>query len=931
MQCAQPPPVYTTATSTQTNNAETPMNRRAIIGLIPALVCLLSPALAQRASIPTPESVIGFQPGADFHLATYDQSMAYFRALDSASDMLTLVEVGQTSEGRDWYFALISSPENLANVERYREIVQRLAHPAGLTDEAARQLSQEGKAFVHIDGGLHASEVAGAQHTIQLAYDMLAGADNPRTAAILDNVILMLWPSINPDGQNIVADWYHSNVGTPYEISSPPVLYQKYIGHDNNRDAYMLNVTESRVVARTWRRWEPHIVFVHHQSSPFPTRIWLPPFAEPIASNAPPLMSRTVNMIGMAMAQGLEQNGQEGATHMEPFDAWYPGYIDYLPMLQHIAAFWTETALYRYATPHFYTINDFPARSRDLRPQTLYASPWKGGWWRLRDGVEYMVTASYYTLDYASKYREDLLYNRYQSGRDIIRKYEQEPPYAYFIPQEQRDPVAPVELLRRLAFNGVEISRLNSAVTFDGINYPAGTWVIPMNQEFAEVAHGVLDVQTYPDLREFPEGPPDQPYDAAGWTLSYQMGVDVTAAASPLTDEVRSAMVPVAGEPVDWRAVQGIGTSFDSPMDVGFDTDATAVGIVPLPGRTAGSGSNLAVDPAQNNSFRAINQAIEEGGSVRFEAGSPGDAGHPGTSGRYVISGISRSSANQMVRDLALRAEWTGSNSGAPVRRRIALYRSWRPSMDQGWSRWLLDSYDFAYTRITNGDLHAGRLRDRFDVILLPAERPQSLLNGNAKGSVPPRYEGGIGDMGVRALDKFVRDGGTLVCLNNSSEFAIEQLHLPVENVVANIPRDEYFVSGSILEIQTDPSHPVMAGMPDRAAVFVGYSPVFTTLEGFEGSALAKYQQVGSPLLSGYLLGEEHLNGYAAALDVVHGDGHVILIGFRPQWRGQSFGTFKVLFNAMLYGGNVSAGSFSNPEFWTAPDQNGETDKSGTM
>jgi len=249
--------------------------------------------------------------------------------------------------------------------------------------------------------------------------------------------------------------------------------------------------------------------------------------------------------------------------------------------------------------------------------------------------------------------------------------------------------------------------------------------------------------------------------------------------------------------------------------------------------------------------------------------------------------------------------------------------------MDQGWSRWLLDSYDFDYARITNGDLHSGNLRDRFDVILLPAERPQSLLNGNAKGSVPPRYEGGIGVMGVRALDQFVRDGGTLVCLNNSSEFAIEQLHLPVKNVVAGIPRDEFFVSGSVLEIIADPSHPVMAGMPDRARVFVGYSPVFTTLDGFEGSALAKYQDNGSPLLSGYLLGEEHLNGYAAALDVVHGDGHVILLGFRPQWRGQPFGTFKVLFNALLYGGNVSANHSSNAEFWSAPkseEEAGETE-----
>ncbi len=249
-------------------------------------------------------------------MATYDESLVFFRQLDAASVRIQLVEVGRTSEGKAWYFALISTPENLANVERYRAIAQRLAHPQGLTDDEALRLAREGKPFVHIDGGLHASEVAGAQHTIQLAYDLVSATNDPKIQAILDNVVVLLWPSLNPDGQNIVVNWYRSNVGTPYEVAPLKQLYQKYIGHDNNRDAYMLNMVESRVVTRTWRHWEPQIIHVHHQSSPFPTRIWLPPFAEPIASQAPPIISRTVNMIGMAMAQGLEANGQPGATHM---------------------------------------------------------------------------------------------------------------------------------------------------------------------------------------------------------------------------------------------------------------------------------------------------------------------------------------------------------------------------------------------------------------------------------------------------------------------------------------------------------------------------------------------------------------------------------------------------------------------------------------
>ncbi len=417
--------------------------------------------LAAQQAVPTPESVLGFQPGADYRLARYEESIDYFRRLAASSDYIRLVEVGRTSLGRPWTLAIISSPENLRNLDHYREIAQRLAHPAGLSDAEARQLVQQTKAFVDISGGLHASEVAGAQHTIQLAHDLIAGTADPKLRAILDNVVLFLWPSINPDGQDIVADWYRENVGTSYEGAPLHELYQKYIGHDNNRDAYMLNVQESRVVARTWRQWEPQIIYVQHQSSPFPTRIWLPPFAEPIAPRVPPLMSREVNAIGMLIAQGLESNGQPGATHMGTgYDAWYPGYIDYMPMMQNIAAFWTETALYNYATPHFYTMSDFPQNMRDLRPGALYSSPWPGGWWRLRDAVDYMVTASISVLDYAAKYKDQLLYNRYQAGRDAIHRYEKEPPYAYIVPQAQRDPGVAADLLRRLAFNGIRIAQL---------------------------------------------------------------------------------------------------------------------------------------------------------------------------------------------------------------------------------------------------------------------------------------------------------------------------------------------------------------------------------------------------------------------------------------------------------------------------------------
>jgi hypothetical protein len=874
------------------------MTCRVLARLLSGLLLMVPSAAAQQAALPTPESVLGFKPGADFKLATYGESLEYFRRLDAASDRLRLIEVGRTSEGRPWYLALISSADNLRDLERYRDIAQRLAHPDGLADSTAHRLAREGKAFVDVSGGLHASEVAGAQHTIQLAYDLLATADEPRTKAILDNVILFLWPSLNPDGQDIVVNWYRENVGTPYEVSPLHELYQKYIGHDNNRDAYMLNVPESRVIARAWRHWEPQIIYVHHQTAPFPTRIWLPPFAEPIASRAPGVISRELNAIGMLIAQGLESKGQVGATHMGTgFDAWYPGYIDYMPVLQNIAAFWTETALYRYATPRFYTIDEFPPAFRDLRPGALYASPWTGGWWRLGDAVAYMVTASLATLDYAAKYREDLLHNRFQAGRDAIQRYRREPPYAYVVPEAQRDPMAAVELLRRLAFNGIRVARLTREATHENATWPRGTWVIPMDQEFAELARQLLERQEYPDLREYPNGPPEQPYDAAGWSLPLQMDVNVVEVRQPLGDELNSAMAMVQGPAA---------APADAP-DAPLGSHAVAGAIVPPPGRISGAGPRIAVNPAENNAFRLLNRAVAAGGTVRFE------------SGRYTVDGIADATVTRWVDELAVRATRTGRTGGYAVRSRIALYQPWRASMDEGWTRWLLDQYGFAYTTITNTDVRGGNLRQRFDVIVLASDSPRGLLEGYAKGTVPPRYEGGIAGTGVRMLDAFVREGGTLVTLNQSADFAIQQLHLPVRNVVAGVDRKEFFASGSILEVTTDSSHPVMAGMPERARIFVDGSPVFETLKGFEGAALATYASAGSPLLSGYLLGEKHLQGKAAALEVRHGKGRVVLIGFRPQWRGQPFGTFRVVFNAVLFGGELAARPWGRAEFWTTP------------
>ena len=884
------------------------------------LPLLLVPGLLGGQEVPTPESVLGFQPGADFHLASYEQSLEYFQALDAASDRVQLLEVGKTSFGRPWYLALISSAENLRNVDHYREIAHRLAYPGDMGEEEARELAREGKAIVHVDGGLHSSEVAGHQHTIQLAYDLVTGDDDPEIAAILDNVIFILWFSMNPDGQTMISDWYHSNLGTPYEVSSMPQLYQKYIGHDNNRDGYMINQIESRVVTRVTREWEPQILYNHHQTAPFPARIWIPPFAEPISPNVHPLMWRTVNLIGMAMAEALEERGQKGAVHMGTgFDDWYPGFLDHAHNFHNVASLLTETGLYRYATPHFYTVSDFPSDAQELRPESLYSSPWEGGWWRLRDAVDYMITASMSVLDVAAKYKEDILFNRYQAARDVIAEYREGPPYAYFIPRDQRDPVAAAEMLRRLAFNGIDVHALTREVTVDGITHPAGTWVILMDQANANFVRQLFAIQDYPDLRQYPEGPPDTPYDVSGWTLPYLFDVRVVEAQSPLAPELRGALEALSAEPLSWGGEEDA-APWDSPPGVGFDSDPVARAIVPLDGRVQGGGS-LILDAAENNTYKALNRAWDLGGQVRFVAGDAGDGeGAPGSSGAWAVTGLSGNAGSSLVRDFHLQAR--GGSGGVQVARpRVGLYRPWSASIDEGWTRWLLEMYGFEFTSLYNPEILAGSLRDRYDVIVFADLRSRSILGGYGVGTVPPRYVGGLEGAGVRELETFVREGGTLVTINGSSLFAMEAFHLPVRDVTSDLGRDEFSLSGSILDMRVDPSHPVMSGVPERAKIMIGSSPVFTTEEGFEGRVLAKYPSEGSPLLSGFLLGEDFLQGYAAALEVKHGDGRVILLGMRPQWRGQPFGTFKILFNAALYSQAVANLTPDNSDFWTAPPE----------
>jgi hypothetical protein len=842
-----------------------------------ALLILLSLLLAGMAgrvraqTIPTPESVLGHKPGDDFYLANYDESIEYFKRLAAASNRIKLISIGKTTRGLDFQIALISSPQNLAQLDKYKDISRRLALGRGLTDDEAHALAREGKAIVHLDGGLHSTEVAGGQHTLLLAYKLLSSQGDPEIDAILDNEILMLWPTMNPDGQNEVVAWYRKNLGTPYEVSPLPDLYQEYVGHDNNRDGYMNNMIESQEVTRTELEWDPVVFYCHHQTAPFPARIFIPPFKEPISSNIHPLMARWLNVFGVSMAAYLDEHGMPGAIHRVGFDNWYPGFLDFTHIFRNSISFFTETALYRYATPHFYTVDEFPKENQALRSEIFYSSPWKGGWWRLADAVRYNIGASMAVLDTSAKYREELLYNRYQAARDNIERYRKEPPFAYIIPSKQHDLPTAATLVEKLLINGIEVHQASGPFEANGRQYSAGSWIVLMDQPFAGLVKELFEPQHYPDLRESPNGPPVLPYDVAGWTLPMQMGVEVAAILQPISTEQRASLTRLEH-------------------------------LVPTAGAVQGTGPVYTISHHPNAAFKAINEVLAAGGQISFtkaQAATPEGQ----ESGAIVISGLERSKVEEIARKNSINAQGiTKPPEGtiAAKKPRVGLYRSWVPEIDEGWTRWILENYGFAPVTLRNGDIQAGHLLDRLDAIILPDESPRQILEGFAPGSISPEYAGGLGETGVEALREFVAGGGTLIAFNEASGMAIESLNLPVTNVVAGLSNEQFFCSGSLLRVELhDLTLPGLWGMPADTTVMFERGPVFEPKAGFQGTVLATYLKDRNPLASGYLLHPERVESKAAAVEVFQGKGRVYLFGFKPQWRAQSHGTYKLFFNAI--------------------------------
>jgi hypothetical protein len=842
------------------------------------------------SQITTPEAFLGYKPGEDFRLATYEQLIGYFERLASESDRIQVFDMGPTSMGRRMKYAVISSEDNMADLEKYQEITRKLSLARDISEEEAKRLAKEGKVIVWIDSGIHASETSPPMHQFQLAYDLLTGTDD-QSRFIRDNVILLLVEA-NPDGMTLVADWYMKNVGTPYEMSRLPVLYHKYAGHDNNRDSFMANLLETQNMNRVvGREWFPELMYSQHESAPFPARIWMPPNPEPVSPNLHPLITRWKNLVGSAMGQGFDGADQPGALSRTAFDLWYPGYSDGPAVETHnIPSILTETANFGYATPHLYRLNDFPEAYRDLTAGTFYPSPWRGGWWRFRDAIEYDLTASKSVLDAAEKYGYEFLFFKYKMGRDVIEKFSKEAPYGWIFPADQRDSGTCRSMLNRFIGYGIEVYMADESFTLDGISYPKDSYIIPTAQAFGFYVKNILENQEYPDLRKYGhlwqglsravrwDGAPLAPYDGVGWTLQLQMGIDAYEMHNPL--EVAKTVI----------------------------SDAISVS-----GAIRGRGPHYILSSTENDSLTAVNRILKAGGKV-FRALSDIKIGDRlFQAGSYVVqaASISRSAVDKIVSETGLtvhsgRVSTELSPQHAP---RVALYQSWAANMDAGWMSYIFDRYEIPFHPLTDAEIRTGRLHERFDIIILPDQSPSSIVNGNSKGTIPPDYVGGITTGGVDNLKKFVENGGTLVCNRGSAGLAIDEFHLPVKNVLEGVRSDTFNCPGSILKVAFNTNHPLAFGLAEKGIGYFSRGQAFEITPDAENNnqsemnktpitEIASYPDENL-LLSGWIIGEELIQGKAAILEVTFKKGKIVLFGFNVHNRAQSYGNFKLLFNAI--------------------------------
>jgi len=856
------------------------------------LLAALAPGSTAQG-VPAPSDVIGFAPGEDYRLANYGPIASYFEALAVSTDRMILEKIGESTRGEPLYLAAISAPENLARLDRYKEITRTLAYArdperewgAVLSEEDARGLAQEGKAIVWIDGGLHATEVAHGQVMPEMAHYFVTD-ESPETQAIRERTILLLMVNMNPDGLNIVADWYMSNVGTEFEMARVPELYHHYIGHDNNRDWYMLTQLETQAVTRQlYHNWFPQIVYNQHQSSPFPGRIWMPPFANPVNPNLDPLLVSSLNQMGHSMRKRFDVEGKPGVNSGIVFDLWWNGSMRGGPDYHNMLGFLTETAGAGYATPRCYDdIPDtFGARAGDLpakTPSTNYNNPWLGGCWHLRDAMDYMMTAAKAVAATGATLKEEYLFNHYWMGRRQIERGRaaEGGPFAYVLdPAAAHDASTVVEFMDLMAQSGIEFVRASAPFAADGHSFPAGAYVIPP-QAFRPYVVDLMEPKEFPDRRQYPGGPPIPPYDMTGYELRFQMGLNAV----------------------------NVETPFDMPAGVWGEVDRD-IGAV-----TDDGAAGYLLHGTSNWIYRGLRSYLDTD-SPLFRTTQPLDVnGDTIAAGAFWLPDLSADAAARLASEHGQTLTGLGTppavgllaKASAP---RVAIYRSWLAPMPEGWTRWVFDQYGIEWKNVWDSDIQTGVLSN-FDVLILPDQSEAGMRDGHEAGSIQQQFTGGLGAAGATALRAFVERGGRVVAFDEAVDYAISTFDLPLRNRVRGVDSGEFFLPGSIIRLDVDSSHPLGYGMASDAVTLFARSQV---LEWTESSANLE-TPVCFPqrdyLVSGWTLGgDEYLAGQTAAAQVGVGDGTVVLFAFTPHFRGQPRNTFKLLFNA-LWGATTETG-----------------------
>lgn len=799
--------------------------------------------VSTSTAIPSPKSVLGFTPGEDRTIADWPQITGYFNRLDRASDRVTVQTLGQSTLKRPLIVAFISARENILALEKYKDIQQQLADPRKVTQDSQRdRLIESGKTVVAISCSIHSTEIVASQMSMQLAYE-LATAQDAATREILQNTILLLIPSPNPDGIDIVANWYRKTLGTPFEGREPPELYHHYAGHDDNRDWFMLNLKETQIITRLfWHEWFPQIVYDVHQQGSNGSRFFIPPFYDPPNPNISPLLLRQVGLVGHKVAADLQAAGYRGVLTNALYDTWWHGGFRTAPYFHNSIGILSEAASARLMTPTTVTREQLSrASTRGMRnateTSTNFPDPWPAGIWRPRDIMDMEMIAARGILSMAAKFRSEYLRNFYELGRkNVDTPVGPDEPLAYLIPAGQGRDEYVARLIETLVGQGIEVHRMDrelhllygpqvlqrtnsareklgtykteithpmamSATTL--MEVPLGSYLVFLNQPQRTNILALFAPQIYPN-RLTAQGDAERPYDVAGWTLPLQMGVD-----APALTAIRET-------------------------------------------------------PAERKLT-----LITDGNQVRADLA------------------------------LALR-KGDESPIKNPVRHpvRVGIYRPWSSNMDEGWTRFIFDTFNVPYSTVRDAEIRQGGLSAKFDVLILTSQRSNEIVYGNAAGSVPAEFTGGITQEGVGHLKEFVNQGGMLVCFDAACELAIKQLNLPLRNVLEGVRSSDFYCPGSILALDVDNQHPFATNVSTSLSAYFTNSSAFTATEDRNIRVIARYAN-GNVLRSGWLLGEEKIRGQIALAEVAMGKGRVVLFGFRPQHRGQSWGTLPLIWNVL--------------------------------